>query len=46
MNNWINYHTNMFAWPGPVEGKLPPMNLHYEIANHPCDGPWYWERSA
>ena len=27
MNNWINYHTNMFAWPGPVEGKLPPMNL-------------------
>lgn len=46
MNNWINYHTNMFAWPGPVEGKLPPMNLHYEIATHPYDGPWYWERSA
>lgn len=46
MNNWINYHTNMFAWPGPVEGKQPPMNLHYEIANHPTDGPWYWERSA
>jgi len=46
MNNWINYHTNMFAWPGPVEGKEPPMNLHYEIATHPHDGPWYWERSA
>lgn len=46
MNNWINYHTNMFAWPGPVEGKKPPMNLHYEIATHPYDGPFYWERSA
>jgi predicted acyl esterase len=36
----------MFAWPGPVEGKKPPMNLHYEIASHPFDGPFYWERSA
>ncbi len=46
MNNWINYHTNMFVWPGPVEGKKPPMNLHYEIASHPTDGPFYWDRSA
>jgi putative CocE/NonD family hydrolase len=45
MNNWTNYRTNMHAWPGPVEGKLPPMDLLYEIATHPYDGPWYRERS-
>jgi predicted acyl esterase len=36
----------MFVWPGPVEGKLPPMNLQHEVASHPYDGPFYWERSA
>jgi uncharacterized protein len=46
MNMWINYHTNMYAWPGAVPGKAPPMNLLYEIATHPYDGPWYRERSA
>lgn len=46
LDTWISYHTRMFAWPGPVEGKLPPMNLTYELANRPCDGPWYHERSA
>ncbi len=45
MNNWTNYRTNMHAWPGPVEGKLPPMDLLYEIATHPYDGAWYRERS-
>jgi X-Pro dipeptidyl-peptidase (S15 family) len=29
MNQWIPYHTAQFAWPGEVEGKRPPMNLHY-----------------
>ena len=46
MNQWIPYHTNMYAWPGAVEGKKPPINLLYEIATHPYDGPFYRERSA
>ena len=46
VTGWIAYHTAMLAWPGPVEGKLPPMNLNYEAHIHPCDGPFYRERSA
>jgi predicted acyl esterase len=45
MPNWIAYHTAMAAWPGPVEGKLPPMNLNYEIATHPYCDSFYEERS-
>jgi predicted acyl esterase len=43
--SWISYHTAMMAWPGPVEGKHPPMNLTYEAHAHPYDGPFYHERS-
>ena len=46
MNDWIAYQTAMSAWPGEVDGKEPPMNTHFEIANHPVDGPWWHERSA
>ncbi len=46
MNDWIAYQTAMSAWPGEVEGKLPPMNTHFEIANHPVDSEWWRERSA
>ena len=46
LTGWIAYHTAMMAWPGPVDGKLPPMNLGYEAHAHPCDGPFYRERSA
>jgi len=46
INQWIAYHAAMAAWPGPVEGKKPPMNTHWEIVNHPFDGPWWHERSA
>ena len=46
MTDWIAYQTAMSAWPGEVEGKEPPMNTHFEIANHPVDGPWWRERSA
>jgi len=46
MNQWIAYHVAMAVWPGPVEGKKPPMNTHWEIVNHPFDGPWWHERSA
>jgi uncharacterized protein len=46
LSAWIHYHTAMMAWPGSVEGKLAPMNLTYELARRPYDGPWYWERSA
>jgi predicted acyl esterase len=33
-------------WPGPVEGKIPPANYLADLASHPEDGPYYWERSA
>ena len=46
LSNWIAYHTAMHVWPGPVEGKLPPMNLTYEAHAHPCDGSFWRERSA
>jgi predicted acyl esterase len=45
MNRWIPYHTAQFLWPGPVEGKKPPMNLLAEAYSHPYDGAWYRERS-
>lgn len=34
------------AWPGPVEGKLPPADLFLDRIYHPDDGPYYWERSG
>ncbi|MCC6474055.1 MAG: CocE/NonD family hydrolase [Burkholderiales bacterium] len=46
VTSWISYHTAMMAWPGAVEGKLPPMNLTWEAHTHPCDGPFYRERAA
>lgn len=46
MNQWIAYHAAMAAWPGPIDGKEPPMNLHWEIVNRPYDGEWWQERSA
>lgn len=46
LGNWAQYVTAQTAWPGPVEGKLPPMNLHYEVSTHPFDGAWYRDRSA
>ncbi|MCJ7791726.1 MAG: CocE/NonD family hydrolase, partial [Dehalococcoidia bacterium] len=36
----------MCVWPGPVDGKLPPANFFADLASHPEDGPYYWERSA
>jgi len=45
MTTWIAYQTAMAAWPGLVDGKEPPMNLHYEIATHPfCDS--FWEERS
>lgn len=46
MNQWIAYHAAMAAWPGAIDGKAPPMNLHWEIANRPTDSSWWQERSA
>jgi predicted acyl esterase len=46
MNQWIAYHAAMAAWPGPVAGKEPPINLHWEIVNRPYDSAWWQERSA
>ena len=44
LSNWIEYHTRQFAWPGRVDGKEEPMNLTYEAAIHPTDGPWWRDR--
>ena len=44
-SNCVEYHTRQFAWPGEVDGKEEPMNLTYEAARHPTDGPWWRERS-
>lgn len=46
LGNWTEYIAAQTAWPGPVEGKLPPMNLQYELMARPYDGHWYRERSA
>jgi predicted acyl esterase len=46
LDMWIPYQQKMSAWPGDVEGKLAPMNLLYELACRPYDGPWYRERSG
>jgi len=45
-DNWINDTMCQCVWPGPVEGKLTPTNLSAELASHPEDGPYYWERGA
>jgi predicted acyl esterase len=45
LDKWVPYHTRMMAWPGPVPGKEPPLNLPYEATLRPYDGPWYHERS-
>lgn len=46
VGNWAQNITGQAVWPGPVEGKLPPINLHYEVAIRPYDGDWYQDRSA
>jgi len=33
-------------WPGPVEGKLPPVDDSIDMLSMPDDGPIYWERSV
>ncbi len=46
LGTWGADVTRQCMWPGPVEGKLPPTNLFAELASHPDDGPFYWERSG
>ncbi len=45
-NVWINDTMRQCVWPGPVEGKLPPTHLAFDVASHPFDGPYWWERGA
>ncbi len=33
-------------WPGPIEGKEPPMNVISEIFSHTEDGPFWWEHGG
>lgn len=44
--SWVAGTIFNCVWPGPVEGKLPPDNIFYDIATNPEDGPYWWERSA
>ena len=46
MGMWLVDTIFQCLWPGPVEGKLPPTNLFVDLASHPDDGPYYWERAA
>jgi len=46
MSLWGVNLINECLYPGPVEGKLPPMNFLSEWLTHYLDGPWYRERSA
>jgi predicted acyl esterase len=43
---WMSIAIFQCAWPGPVEGKLPPAHIFYDVATHSEDGPYWWERSA
>ena len=45
MDRWASEVTSDCLWPGPVEGKLPPMDMSLEYHKNFLDGPWYWERS-
>ena len=45
MTTWAAYQLAMAAWPGQVEGKEEPMNLHYAIATHPFCNSFWAERS-
>lgn len=46
LSHWgVNLINDCF-YPGPVSGKLPPMNFFTEWLTHYEDGPWYWERSS
>ena len=46
MSLWGVNLINECLYPGPVEGKSPPMNFFGEWLTRYLDGPWYWERSA
>jgi predicted acyl esterase len=46
MQLWGVNLINDCYYPGPVEGKIPPMNFFTEWLTHYEDGPWYWERSS
>jgi len=46
MSLWGVNLINECLFPGPVEGKLPPMNFFTEWLTHYLDGPWYRERSS
>jgi predicted acyl esterase len=34
------------AWPGPVSGKEPPLNILAEISANSEDGPFWWEHGG
>jgi predicted acyl esterase len=44
-NHWTVDTVLQCIWPGPVEGKRPPLNFAAELAAHPYDGPFYRQRS-
>ena len=38
--------TQAAIWPGPIEGKEPPVNVISEILSHTGDGPFWWEHGG
>jgi uncharacterized protein len=44
--NLISGVINASIWPGPVQGKEPPMNVVAEILAHTEDGPFWWEHGG
>jgi len=46
LNFWGPNTISDCLFPGPIEGKLPPIDLFSEWMTHYEDGPWWHERSS
>ncbi|MFC2072849.1 CocE/NonD family hydrolase [Chloroflexota bacterium] len=42
---WSFITITSYLYPGPVEGKVPPVNVPRELLENYLDGPYWWERS-
>ena len=38
--------TQAAIWPGPIEGKRPPMNIAAAVVSNPEDGQFWWEHGG
>jgi predicted acyl esterase len=44
--NLVSGFTQAAIWPGPINGKEPPINVVAEILGHNEDGPFWWEHGG